>query len=96
MAYQLLELDWKQPDRSFLEKKRRLLAMSTKEFMIGLNVARAYGEWDHGFMYNFAEIKEELDKRPHIPNKKEGEKIRREKQKTRPERKVRSFRTQRR
>lgn len=91
MSYQLLEFDWKQPDRTQLEKKRRLLAMATRELKIGLDIARAHGYWDYGFTYNFDEIKEELDKRPHIPNKKEGEKLRREKQ--RPERKVRTFRT---
>jgi hypothetical protein len=94
MSYTLLEFDWKQPDRTELEKKRRLLAMHTRELKIGLDIARAHGYWDYGFTYNFDEIKEELDKRPHIPNKKEGEKLRREKQKDKPERKV--LRTRRR
>lgn len=86
--YPLLEFDWKKPDRTELEKKRRLLKMHTKELMMGLSCARAHGYWDYGFTYNFDEIKEELDKREHVPNKKEGRKIRREKFKHKPERKM--------
>lgn len=70
------------------EKLKRLESEHTKVLLSWLKSARACGGWwspcgDSGsnFGYTTAELKAELAKRPHVPNKQESRQIRQRKAK---------------
>lgn len=66
------------------QMKEHLEGLSTRELLVYLKFARRfygwYCPWDHKYdnVYTSEEIKTELAKREHIPNKKEGKALRRE------------------
>ena len=74
--------------------KEEIAKIPTRKLLIMLRETYHPSHWwgDNGVSFPLDEpefyqedIKEELAKRPHIPNKKEGEEIRRKKSKTRKE-----------
>jgi hypothetical protein len=87
MSYAVLEFSYVKP-----VKRPKTKDYSTRDLKHMLDIARACGGnyyfagGDGGPGFSFDELKEEMNKREHLPNKKEGEKIRREKQKQKKER----------
>lgn len=67
-----------------MEKVQRFLHLSkqhTKVLLKWLEKARScgvHGHRDHGYCYSVEEIKKELAKREHVPNKAEAKKLRQE------------------
>ncbi len=67
--------------------KKELKELHTRQLMYYLKHSRACGNWyspccsESSFGFTFDEIKEELNTREHIPNKREARKIRQEKAK---------------